>query len=202
VAPGQYTNELAAAGPLASSLWFSAWTSATGLSSYYKYNLGHVTMFNYFRMETDPWRWQEAHRAYRIMERYVGHHRNAHFDLIQTSIDPGTRNELFPSVRESMRRFLDRNHREVAPPVVDLSNVTWVPVPQVNVNNNAGTVTNQIQMLPSEPLDFHQRRYTGNFHWQRSPFTAAIPNAGNPRAEKSGLDVVLPYWMGRFMGAF
>ena len=30
-------------------------------------------------------------RAYRIVERYVGHHRNPHFDLIQATIDPSTR---------------------------------------------------------------------------------------------------------------
>ena len=36
----------------------------------------------------------------------------------------------------------------------------------------------------------------------RNPFEAATPNQGSARREKSGLDVVLPYWMGRFHGAF
>jgi hypothetical protein len=46
------------------------------------------------------------------------------------------------------------------------------------------------------------RRYTGNFAWQRDPFSPNTPNAGNVRSEKHGLDAVLPYWMGRFLGAF
>jgi hypothetical protein len=105
-----------------------------------------------------------------------------------------------------MRRFLRRHHREVAPAVVDLSNVTWQTFSFAAYSNpsggglaTAGTTTTQV---PSAPLDFDQRKYTGNFHWQRDPFTPAIPSSGNPRAEKHGLDVVLPYWMGRHFGAF
>ncbi len=204
VAPGRYGAEIAQTSPTVGGLWFGAWTSAMGLDHYYKFNLTNVTHFNYFRLETDPWRWQEALRAFRIVRRYVGHHRNAHFDLIWTSIEPGARADFFPSARESLRRFLDRNHRQVAPPVVDLSNVTYVAVPQVGyASPGTGTsLTSNVQQLPSEPLDFHQRDYTGHFHWQRDPFTPATPNAGNPFTEKSGLDVVLPYWMGRFLGAF
>ena len=41
-----------------------------------------------------------------------------------------------------------------------------------------------------------------DFAWQRSPFEAATPSAGDPHDETPGLDLVLPYWMGRYHGAF
>ena len=56
--------------------------------------------------------------------------------------------------------------------------------------------------VPSEPLNFDQRRYSGNFHWQKDPFTPATANHGNPKMEKHGVDVALPYWMGKVFGAF
>ncbi|MGE0707997.1 MAG: hypothetical protein AB7N76_14875 [Planctomycetota bacterium] len=206
MAPGRYAAQLAWAGPEAETDWFSSWTGTFGLDHYYKYNLGHVANEVYFRLEGDPARWQAMHRSWRIMRRYVGHHRNAHFDLIECGIDPASRAVYFPATREALRRFLGRNHREVAPPVVDLSNVVWVAVPQIGYTTSgspsgAGLSSATVQM-PSEPLDFDQRAYEGNFHWQRSPFNAASPNAGNPRKEKPGIDVTLPYWMGRALGCF
>jgi hypothetical protein len=203
--PGQYAAEFAQTAPTVYFNWLGAWTSTFGFDHYYKYNLAHSAYFTYFRYETDQTRWQEMNRGYRIMERYVGHHRNAHFDLVQTSIDPSTSPVLHPATRESMRRFLRRNHREVVPAVVDLSNVVWQPFTFSAYSNPSsggasfGSATTQV---PSEPLDFHQRKYTGNFHWQRDPFTPGVPNHGNPKAEKHGLDVVLPFWMGKHLGAF
>ena len=52
------------------------------------------------RLETEQSRWMDMNRGYRLIERYVGHHRNPWFDLVQTSIDPSTRNTLWPNIRE------------------------------------------------------------------------------------------------------
>ena len=203
--PNRYTAQLNQAGPLAETAWFGMWTDTFGFDHYYKFNLLHVGLYNYFRLETDMVRWQAVNRGFRLITRYVGHHRNAHFDLIRTSVDPSSQQVLFPQTREVMRRFLGRNHRELAPATVDLSNVQWQTMTVSGYNNTPGggvTLGSQQIQVPSEPLDFHQRRTTGNFHWQRDPFSPATPNAGNSKAEKHGLDVVLPYWMGRHMGAF
>ncbi len=205
MSPGKYDAEFQRAAPIVYFNWIAAWTATFGFDHYYKYNLAHSAYFTYFRYEADQTRWQEMNRGYRIMERYVGHHRNAHFDLVQTSINPSTSAVLHPATRESMRRFLRRRHREIVPAVVDLSNVVWQTFTFSAYSNPSsggasfGSTTTQV---PSEPLDFHQRRYTGDFHWQRDPFTPGIPNQGNPKLEKNGLDVVLPYWMGKHLGAF
>ena len=203
--PTKYAAELAQAGPLSETAWIGMWTATFGVDHYYKYNLNHGGLYNYFRLETDQKRWQDLRRAYSILERYVGHHRNAHFDLIQTSIDPSTEAVLFPSVREALRQFLQQCHREVAPAVVDLSAVQWVNLPQFGYNNTGGggfTLGGQSKQFPTEPLDVFLRKPSGHFQWQRDPFTPAQPNQGNPRLEKCGLDLVLPYWMGRYFGAF
>ncbi|MCA8926169.1 MAG: hypothetical protein KDD82_30460 [Planctomycetes bacterium] len=203
--PPRYSAALAAAGPLAELAWLSAWTATFGVDHYYKFNLSHIGFYNYFRLETDPTRWQAMRRAYAMQERYVGHHRNPHFDLIQTSIDPSTAVDLYGSSREAMRQFLGTLHRELAPSVIDLSGVTWVTHQQFSYSNTSTggfTLGGSTVQHPSEPLPMHLRRPSGHFIWQRDPFTPATPNQGNPRSEKPGLDLVLPYWMGRYMGAF
>ena len=37
--------------------------------------------------------------------------------------------------------------------------------------------------MPSAPIDIPLRRPTGDFLWQRAPFTPARPNEGDPRLE-------------------
>ena len=204
--PAKYSQALALAGPTADTAWLRMWVNTFGLDHYYKFNLAHIGMDTYFRLETDASRWQSMRRAYAVMERVVGHHRNAHFDLIQTRIDPSTQAPLYGSIREAMREFVrDTSHRKVAPPVVDLSGITWVSVPQVGYANTGGLgvslQTTQAQ-FPSEPLPMKLRAPQKHFVWQRTPFAPATPNEGDPRVEKMGLDLVLPYWMGRYVGAF
>ncbi|MBL4847625.1 MAG: hypothetical protein JKY65_19070 [Planctomycetes bacterium] len=204
VDPARYATALANAGPLSESTWVGAFMGALGTDHYYKFNLGHIGYYNYFRLETDPTRWQDVHRAYAITERYVGHHRNAHFDLIQASIDPATETLLHPSVREALRQLLDMPHRRVGPPVVDLSGVQWVNLPVFGYSNTSSgsiSLASATQRFPTEPLDVFLRAPT-DFQWQRDPFTPATANGGDPKRERVGVDLVLPYWMGRAQGAF
>ncbi|MEZ6186029.1 MAG: hypothetical protein R3F62_13590 [Planctomycetota bacterium] len=203
--PARYAAELAQAGPLSKLVWFGLWTGTWGVDHYYKFNLAHAGLYNLLRLETDAGRWQDVRRGYALLERYVGHHRNAHFDLIRTTIDPSTQPALYGSTREALRQFAGTPHRELAPAVIDLSGVTWVNLQVFGYQNTgSGGVTLQgsTAAFPSEPLPMHLRRPTGHFIWQRDPFTPATPSEGNPRAETCGLDLVLPYWMGRHLGAF
>lgn len=200
----RYGPHIARSGATAELAWLSAWTGVMGLDHYYKYNLSAIGYYNYFRLETDPTRWQHMRRAEAIVERYVGHHQNPHFDLIHASFDPATQAVKFPCVREALRRFLDMNHRQVAPPVIDLSGVTWVTLPQFGYTNTPGggfALTSTTHTFPAAPLDPVLRGPT-DFQWQRDPFSPATPNQGDPRLERVGVDLLLPYWMGRYMGAF
>ena len=73
--------------------------------------------------------------------------------------------------------------------------MTWQPFtftaysnPSVAAGRIGASVGTTTVQMPSEPLNFQQRKYTGHFLWQRSPFSPATPNHGNPKLEKGGLD--------------
>ncbi len=200
VAPGRYAADLQEAGRVTPLAWLGEWLNTFSLDGYYKFNLSHATYYDYFRLETDPSRRADLLRAFGIVRRYIGHHRNPHFDLVATSADPSLRAAMFPQVREALRRFVTRNHRAVAPAVVDLSGVQWVTV-SMPVQNGS-SITTQTTRMPAEPLDIPLQEPEEHFLWQRSPFKPAHPNQGDPRAEKPGIDLTLPYWLGRSEGAF
>jgi hypothetical protein len=201
--PAKYAAEFARWTPLVELAWTGAWVGVMNLDSYYKFNLTHLANYGYFRVETDPVRWQEMARTHRFMRRYTEHHKNPHFNLIQADVEPSLAATHQPAAQEALRQFVTRNHRRVAPPVVDLSGVTWVTitVPKLVLNGGSGSGPSTVT-LPSEPLDVHLRRPMADFMWQREPFTPASPNQGDPRVEKNGLDLVLPYWMGHHHGAW
>ncbi len=198
----KYDAEIAAVSPLAETEWLSNWMSSFDNQSYYKYNLAHGTYYNYFRHETDPTRRAHMERAFLVTRRMVGHHRNPHFELIHASVLPALRAQNHPAAKEGLRRFLDRPHRWATGPVVDLTGVTLVTIPQVSVplpgqNAPPATIT-----IASEPLDPVLRLPGGDFLWQREPFTPATPNGGNPYLEEPGIAITLPYWMGKYHGAW
>ncbi|MEZ6186028.1 MAG: hypothetical protein R3F62_13585 [Planctomycetota bacterium] len=203
--PQRYSGEVAAAGPLAETCWVSMWLNTLGMGQYYKFNLAHTTLYTYFRLETDAARWQAMRRGYALLERYVGHHRNAYFDLIRTSIDPSTAPALYGAAKEALRRFARMHHRSKAPAVIDLSAVTYQAVPVLGYQPLPGggvQLTSGVEAFPTEPLSMELRRLDGDFMWQRDPFTPAQPGDGSDRDEKHGLDLVLPWWLGRQLGAF
>ena len=202
VAPGRYTAELQAASPLASTAWLGAWIASFNLDSYYKFNLTHTAHYGYFWLETDAARRQEMSRGFAITSRFTGHHANAHFDLVQASADPSTRASKHSTVRETLRQFLDRPHRHVGPSLVDLSQVTWVTYTLPTITLPGQQPLPQQRTLPSEPLPVRIRHPEGNFLWQRTCFRPAVANGGNPNFETPGIDLTLPYWMGRHDGAF
>ncbi len=199
--PGRYDTEHARLEGLAPMTWLGAWLSVNKLDGYYSFNLQMLNAFNYFRYELDQTRWMEMARGYRIVQRWVGQHQNPHFDLIQSAIDPSLAPSLFPSVRESLRQFLTRNHRVRVPPGLNLSGIQWHDFTFGSLFNPLG----ETETVPTEPIPVPLRRYTGYFQWQKQPVREAIrliPNDFGERYEKPGVDVDLPYWMGRWFGAF
>jgi hypothetical protein len=199
----KYNAELLRWAPLSGTAWFGAWTGCMNLDAYYKFNLSHLTYYNYFRMETNQARWQDIARGFNIVRRYVGHHQNPHFNLIQADVDPSLASTYHPAAFEAIKQFVTRNHRRVSPPVVNTSGITYTTysLPTLTLPGQPpapATIT-----LPTEPLPIPVRNHTGDFMWQRSPFgTPATPNRGYPLREKNGLDLVLPYWMGHYHNAF
>jgi hypothetical protein len=217
VAPGRYDAEFQHWAPLSTTAWLGAWGDTLNVDHMYKFNLLYIGLYNYFRLETDPQRWQDFERGARIAGRYIDKHHNAHLDLIRSSIDPSLQATLHPATKEALRLFLERNHRTIAPAVIDMSNVTYVTLTLPAFNSSAlalpgmggasssGSGTSAAGMqtvtMPSEALEPRQRKPTGFFLWQKDPFREATPGTGQPKQEGTGLDLTLPYWHGRAQGA-
>jgi hypothetical protein len=205
VAPGRFTAELQRLDPLAPITWIGPWSGVSHVESYYRFNLQMLNAYNYFLLETDPQRWMEMARGYRITQRWIGHHQNPHFDMIQTALDPSLGATLHPGVREGLRGFLRRNHRAVAPPGLDFSQIQWQPFTFPSLLSLGQA---KPQQVPTAPLPVPLRYYTGYFQWQKQP-TRTADRPTDPQKlrraaleEKPGTDLVMPYWMGRWYGAF
>lgn len=201
IAPGRYAAELARWSPLAELNWLGAWLSTFNLDSYYKFNLGEITDLNYFRLETDPVRYQRMFRAYRITRRYIDKHVNPHFDTIGIRVEPRTRAALAPQVRQSLREFLTRCHRAMAPRDLRTDDIQWVPYTMFVVNADDRRIERQDVLMPSRAVDV-RRRPPADFLWQRSAFGVATAGEGDPLEETPGVDYTLPYWMARWFGVF
>lgn len=200
--PQRFGPELQREGPLAKMAWLSQWTGTFSLDDYFGFSLSHVAYFTHLRQETDPDRWRDMNRAYRVMRRYVGHHRNAYFDAIHVAIDPADA-AYKGAVKEELVRFVTRPHRKVAPATFDPTKITYAPFTFATTGYNPnGTVTGPATVqLPTEPLSPEQRAPEDDFVWQRSPFSPyAGPGQGDPYTESTGLDLTAPYWLGRYHG--
>ena len=197
VSPGRYRAELARWSPLAEIAWLGAWLSTFNLDSYYKFNLGEITDYNYFRLETDPVRYQRMMRNHRITRRYIDKHVNAHFDTIGLTVEPRTRRVLAPQVRQALREFLTRCHREFSPRDLRTDDIQWVPYTMFAVNADERRIERRDILMPSRSVDVRRRPPT-DFLWQRSPFGVATAGEGSPFGETPGVDYTLPFWMARF----
>jgi hypothetical protein len=199
---GGFASELARWGPLTEMAWLAEWSATFDLTDYYGFVLAHATYYTYFRNETDATRWAAMSRAYRIMRRYVANHKNAYFDALHLGIQPADL-AYRGAVRESLARYVTRPHRKVAPTTLDLSGITWTTI-TLPLSQGSGTqLAQQGQQLtiPSEPLDPALRAPEDDLLWQRNPFTPYPgAGAGDARIETTGLDLVAPFWLGRYHG--
>lgn len=198
--PGRFGGELARWSPLSKMAWLSQWTGTFSLDDYFGAVLAYCTYYTHLRHETDPARFMDMGRAYRILHRAVGHHRNAYFDALHLALDPSAV-AYRGAVEEELVRYVQRPHRKVAPAMFDPTKITYVNVTfPVNGYGPGGTATTTVR-LPAEPLSPEQRNGEDDTIWQRSPFSPYQgPGAGDPYIESTGLDLVGPYWMGRYHG--
>lgn len=201
--PARFSGELARWSPLSRMAWLSQWSGTFGLDDYFGYVLAHCTYYTHLRQETDAQRFYDMGRAYRVMRRAVGHHKNAYFDAIHVALDPADA-RYKGSVREALVRYVERPHRKVAPATFDPSKITYAPFTfpfgsySAGASAAAGPVTVQ---LPTEPLSPELRNGEDDTIWQRNPFTPYKgPGQGDPYIESTGMDLIGPYWIGRYHG--
>lgn len=144
-----------------------------GLSSYFKFNLDYMSLYNLIRLQDNS-----ANRgAYQIVRTYTASHQNAFFDVIDRALngpsparDAETRNLLDEWLARSRRDFTINDSSRVAV----CGSEACRPIP--------------VQLRP--PADFL---------WQVDPFQ--LSGGGSGVVETAGIDYILTYWMARYYGA-
>jgi uncharacterized protein (TIGR03437 family) len=145
-------------------------------SSYFKFNLDYMTDYNLVRLESSSAKtlYQDA---YNIVRGYTASHQNAFFNVVDSALS-GANAARDADTRLFLQQWLQRPKRD---PYVDL--------------------TNSVALCGSEacqPVPV-QLRPPGEFLWQDDPFQ--VTGGGSGLIEGSGVDYILPYWMGRYYGA-
>jgi uncharacterized protein (TIGR03437 family) len=140
--------------------------------SYFKFNLDYMSFYNLIRLQNNS----QNRGAYQIVRNYTASHQNAFFDIIDRSIN-GPNAARDAETIFLLNQWLERPRRD---PYVDDSKVVAV----------CGTEACQPVPVPIRPPT--------DFLWQRDPYQLA--GGGTGTIEGSGIDYILPYWMGRYYG--
>lgn len=140
--------------------------------SYFKFNLDYMSFYNLIRLQNNS----QNLGAYQIVRNYTASHQNAFFDIIDRSIK-GPNAARDAETISLLNQWLERSRRD---PYVDDSKVVAV----------CGTEACEPVPVPIRPPT--------DFLWQRDPFQLA--GGGSNTIEGSGIDYILPYWMGRYYG--
>jgi uncharacterized protein (TIGR03437 family) len=141
-------------------------------SSYFKFNLDYMSFYNLVRLQNNG----DNRGAYLELRGYTASHQNAFFNMIDRALQ-GPDPVRDAETRSLLDQVLARTNRDL---YEDLSSV-------VAVCGSAACFPIPV------PL-----RTPATFLWEVSPFQ--LTGGGIGLIESSGVDYILPYWMGRYYG--
>jgi hypothetical protein len=146
-------------------------------SSYSKFNLDSINLFNLIRLESSSFK-GIYEKAYDILRRHTDDQKNAFFNMIDRALNrPDAARDA--DTREMLEEWLLRPRRDV-------------PIDLRGVYPACGSP--EVACAPVPIVD----RPRTDFLWQRNPFQLVGQGAGT--IETAGIDYILPYWMGRYYG--
>jgi hypothetical protein len=143
-------------------------------SSYFKFNLAYITLYNLIRMETSASLLGWYEQGFAVVRRTTDDHVNAHFNMIDRALH-GPNAARDGVTRGALEAWLKRPRTDI---FVDLRGK--VPTCGSNACNPV-------------PVD---QRPPSDFVWQINPFQ--VTGGGSGVIESPGIDYLLPYWMGRY----
>ncbi len=152
--------------------------AADDQSSFFKFNLDFMSLFNLIRLEDSSTNKNWYERGYAAVRGATDNHRNAFFNMIDRALH-GPEAARDTETRASLDAWLSRSRFDVA--------VDWrgtIP--------SCGNANEACHPLPVE------QRVPSDFLWQVDPFQLYFPGSGV--IETAGIDYTLAYWMGRFYG--
>lgn len=142
-------------------------------SSYFKFNLDYMTFYNLVQYQNNG----DNLDAYKMLRSYTASHQNPFFNMVDRALQ-GSNAVRDAEARSLLDQWLLRPKRDLS---VNLT-------PQFK-NCSTGEACAPVPIPVRPPTDFL---------WQRDPFQ--LIGGGNGNMEGSGVDYILPYWMGRYYG--
>lgn len=146
-------------------------------TSYFKFNLATINLFNLIRLENDSTYRDRYLDTYNLLRRTTDDHGNAHFNMIDRALR-GANEQRDAATREMLAAWLQRPRRDL-----------WQDW------RNKARFAACGDDKACAPLPIIDRIYT-DFLWQRSPFL--LFGGGYGKIEGAGIDYILPYWMARY----
>jgi uncharacterized protein (TIGR03437 family) len=162
---------------LAAAVLFPITLEVQSNSSYFKFNLDYINLYDLVRLEDSSSKFLYE-PAYDVLRNHTKDHQNAFFNMIDRALKGAD------STRDSqtvayLDAWLERPKRDI---LVDLRG----KLPSCNSMDEACSPV-PIAMRP-----------TTDFLWQRNPFL--LDGGGAGTIESAGIDYILPYWMARLYG--
>ncbi len=179
VNPQQFASEYSRMSPLAPTVQVPLGVDAADdQSSYFKFNLDFMSLFNLIRLEDSSSNKSWYERGYSLVRRATDNHLNAFFNMIDRALH-GPDAARDAETRASLDAWLKRSRFDVL--------VDWRgKIPSCGNSNES-----------CHPIPVEQR-VPSDFLWQVDPFQLYFPGSGT--IETAGIDYTLPYWMARFYG--
>ncbi|HZS03796.1 MAG TPA: hypothetical protein VFD58_02895 [Blastocatellia bacterium] len=148
-------------------------------SSYFKFNLDTINLYNLIRLEGDDFYRARYLNTYDVLRRTTDGHGNAHFNMIDRALKgPDERRDA--ETRALLAEWLRRPRRD-----------EWL---DWRGNARFPACGDDKACNPIPVID----RVRTDFLWQRSPFL--LFGGGYGTIETAGIDYILPYWMARYYG--
>jgi hypothetical protein len=147
-------------------------------SSYYKFNLEHLYIYNLIRLEeaNSPFM-TDYYKAFDSLDALTKKHLNAHFNMVARAI-LGPNSKRDQDTILMLNQLIARGFRHKS---VDLR----------------GKYAACGEDRACDPVPVSERLET-DFMWQTPPWNLYFPN--DERREGPGVDFILPYWMSRYHG--
>ncbi len=169
-------------------------------SSYYKFNLNHLTSFDVARIERDPGVHQALMAGFGVMDSTTRDDINAHFESLTyaTTGETSRLNDAVQHLRE-WRKYYTRIHTvsQTRNSLDCGSTITCVPNDQLeeDIAGQAVVIPGTAGNRAKDPIAV-EKRPPGDFLWQKSVWQ--LDGNEGTNHYYPGIDYLLPYWLIRY----
>lgn len=190
VNPEKFAAKLEQISKLADSAWLSTFFKVIDpYNDYEKFYTEITDLYTYFRIETNSERREQMKKVVRMLDFYLGHHRNVFFDTIVASIFPSKLSNKLNNMKVGLYKFVNRSHRLVRHSSIDMNSIVKV---------NTILPTGETVSMAKEALPTEFRDLTLENVWEKAAHHLDENDPNEDQLESVGTDLTLPFWMAKY----